>query len=170
MTLPPRLLQRLGELNFEGLLETPNTMTHLDYLGDLPEMLKQRLSCVSGDFFKDWEIVEYLAGEAERQIHNRHEISISLLDGLDLVEIAVQRSMVPSQKAEFAWRLYMRYFAVLVAIISSVVDRPPTEAIHGTLSYLLAKLKYEMDRRLPVIQKGGDHELTKILQPIKYLL
>jgi len=78
--------------------------------------------------------------------------------------------MVPTQKAEFAWKIYMRYFQVLAKLLERAAREPGVDAIDGTLPYLIMKMKYELKRRETVITKGGADELEKILQPIHHLL
>lgn len=145
-------------------------MPHIDYLGGLPEELQRKLSAVTGNFSKDWEIVNWLAEEAERQIDNRHEISVSLLDGFDLIEIAVQKSMVPSQKSEFAWHVYCQFFRVFVKLVQAAESDPTHDGNEETLPFLLAKLRWEMKRRDPVLRKGSHQVFRQILNPIRHLL
>jgi len=145
-------------------------MPHIEYLGDLPETVQEIFSAITGNFFDAFDLFDRLAVEAENQIENRYEISLSLLNGFDLIEIAVQKSMVPSQKAEFSWHLYNRYFQVLVKLLQTVVNNNNSDDVEEILSFLVSKLKYELKRRESVIEKGGDHELKRILRPVRHLI
>jgi len=146
------------------------SVPHIDYLGDLPETVQGILSAITGDFSDGFDLFERLAVEAENQIENRYEISLSLLNGFDLIEIAVQHSMVPSQKAEFSWHMYNRYFQVLVKLVLAASKYKNPDEAEETLSFLILKLKYELKRRKSVIDKGGDRVLKKTLRPVKHLI
>ncbi|MDO3377182.1 hypothetical protein [Geoalkalibacter halelectricus] len=145
----------------------------VDYLQmpdhNLPNELGQILKNSIGDFEKSFQCLDAIETHINRYVSLRIEVAISLLDVFDLIEICVQPSMVASQKSEWSWHCYNRYFQLLVSIIEcsrrNLEDNK--EEIPGQFDFLIEKFKYEWQRRRFLVEKGGCHEFHKSLRRLK---
>jgi len=145
-------------------------MPYHEPFDDLPQILNKILNGIRGDFWADWGCVENLEQQIDRFLPINLETAVSLLDAFDLIEICVQPSMVPSQKAEFAWRLYNRFFVALSKVLIEAA-RPDREAtFRSQKEFLIAKFWHEVEQRSTVLRHGGWHEFEEITAQARLVL
>jgi hypothetical protein len=88
---------------------------------------------------------------------DRWEVAISLLSLYDAIEIINLPSMQPTQKFEWCWHHYNKYFSHISNIIIKVAK---AEQIESELDYLIQKYRYEMEKRKRVINTGGTKQYS----------
>lgn len=138
-------------------------MSHFkDYLGDVPVQLVAITKQITSDWSDNLNLLEHLDDLIQNA--NRMDVALSLLDLFDVIEMCSLPSMVPSQKSEFCWHLYNRYFKLLARIIMKFANG---NQFNEATDYLISKYSYETLRRSYVISTGGSIIFNKIKRDLE---
>jgi hypothetical protein len=94
------------------------------------------------------------------------------LDVFDTIEICMQADMAPSQKSEWCWHAYDRYFKLYAQLIKQAHEDNlnAKEDVTGLYVALAYGFPYQWSKRSKVLNKGGLHDAKPSLQAIESYL
>lgn len=139
---------------------------------DLPHEMQKLLSKPITDLGHGFEALEEIDLLINYYISLKIEVSICLLNVFDIIEILTLPTMVPSQKSEWAWHCYNRYFKTYLKILKAAKSNYVNniEEIDGHYQLLESIYSYEWKKRRSVLEKGGLHNIRATIKEINSIL